>query len=65
MNQHLRQKNLSYWGHFAFAWKAGLILIMAGIASVIHAVFPSVFTNYSERKTIELAELAKQRHNQT
>jgi hypothetical protein len=56
---------LSYWEHFSFAVRAGLILIMAGAASIVHAVFPSVFTSYSERKTTELAELAKQRRNNT
>jgi hypothetical protein len=65
MKQHLQQRNLSYREHFSFASRAGLILILAGIASIVHAVFPNVFTSYSERKTTELAELAKQRRNKT
>lgn len=56
--QHIKDKQTTYRQHFRFAAGAGLVLLKAGIASIIHAVFPSVFTSYSYRKTIALARLA-------
>jgi hypothetical protein len=58
MFKHIKEKQTSYRQHFKFASGAGIVLIKAGIASLIHAVFPNVFTSYSYRKTIALARLA-------
>jgi Family of unknown function (DUF6356) len=63
MSRHLTEKNNSYKSHFRFAWGAGFILIIAGIASIIHAVFPEIFVSYSEQKVKALLRLSKQRND--
>lgn len=45
--------------HFRFAFGAGIILLSAGVASIVHSIFPDMFTGYSERKTQALARLAR------
>jgi hypothetical protein len=59
MNEHLKARNITYWPHFKFAFGAGVVLIAAGILSIIHAIFPGVAPSYAERKTIALARLAR------
>ena len=63
MSKHLKTQKLSYREHFGFAWNAGIVLIVAGLASLIHAVFPNVLATYSEKKTKALARLANIRHS--
>ena len=63
MSKHLRDKKKSYSSHFKFAFGAGIVLLLAGLASVIHAIFPDIFVGYSERKTHALSKLAKRRHD--
>lgn len=62
MRGHLKSKNIGYVPHFRFAFGAGIVLLLAGAASIVHAVFPSVLTRYSERKTQALARLSKNRN---
>ena len=47
--KHLNEAGKSYLEHFKFAFKAGLILIYAGITSIIHALIPSLFPFTSQR----------------
>ena len=63
MIKHLRETHMSYFSHLLFAFVAGVILLQAGIASIIHSIFPWLLVGYSERKTIALARLANQRKN--
>ncbi len=63
MIKHLQDTNMSYFSHLSFAFAAGVILLQAGVASIIHSIFPWVLVGYSEKKTIALARLAKQRKN--
>jgi hypothetical protein len=58
MFKHIKEKQTSYIQHFKFAAGAGIVLIKAGIASLIHAIFPDVFTSYAFKKTKALARLA-------
>ena len=58
---HLEDKNTSYREHFNFAFKAGLILLLAGAASIVHAVVPQLFAEYSERQVHALSRLARRR----
>jgi len=53
---------VSYTNHFRFALGAGCVLLLAGLASIIHAIIPCWLTGYSERKVIALARLARQRN---
>jgi Family of unknown function (DUF6356) len=65
MFKHLKDRNYTYTGHFCFAVYAGTVLIIAGIASIIHAVLPCVFATYSERKVKELLDQSQERYDQS
>jgi len=60
--KHLISRNIRYVPHFRFALGAGIVLLLAGVASIIHAIYPDVLTGYSERKTKALARLSKNRN---
>jgi len=60
--KHLLSRNTRYIPHFTFAFGAGVILLLAGLASIVHAIYPDVLTGYSERKTRALARLSKIRN---
>lgn len=62
MFKHLLSRNTRYIPHFTFAFGAGVILLLAGLASIVHAIYPDVLTGYSERKTRALARLSKIRN---
>ena len=47
--KHLNEAGKSYFDHFKFALIAGLILIYAGITSIIHAFIPSIFPFTSQK----------------
>ena len=59
MFKHLKDKDTRYIPHFYFAFGAGIVLLLAGVTSIVHAMFPNIFTDYSERKTLALARLAR------
>jgi len=42
-DKHLSEANKTYFAHFKFAFFAGLLLLYAGLTSIIHAVIPSLF----------------------
>ncbi len=52
---HLDQKHQKYWPHLCWAMYAGVMLLYAGLASMIHALIPSVFAGTSERIVVDLA----------
>jgi hypothetical protein len=52
--KHLRDSKCSYVEHMLFAEKAGVELILVGIASMIHGVFPFLYTSTSAKKVIKL-----------
>ena len=62
MFKHLAARNTRYVPHFTFAFGAGVVLLLAGVASIIHAIFPDVLTGYSERKTRALSRLSRIRN---
>lgn len=39
--KHLEEINATYWQHFRFAFHVGFVMILAGILTLIHAVFPN------------------------
>lgn len=59
MNEHLESRNTDYFTHFKFAFGAGLVLISAGVVSILHSIFPNFMPSYAERKTQALARLAR------
>lgn len=42
--QHLNEVDESYLEHFSFAFSVGIIAIIAGLLSIVHALIPSFFT---------------------
>lgn len=60
--KHLISRNTRYLPHFTFAFGAGVVLLLAGLASIVHAILPNLFTGYSERKTRALARLSRIRN---
>lgn len=59
MNNHLKARNITYWSHLKFAFGAGIVLIVAGLVSIIHSILPNFMPTYAERKTLALARLAR------
>ena len=59
---HLQEQGFTYWAHFKFAFKAGILLILAGIASVIHAIVPDLLPGFSERTARTLVEQSRKRY---
>jgi hypothetical protein len=61
--KHLTESNKTYAEHFAFAFKAGFLLLWAGLASIIHAFLPNVFAFTSRDIVLGLAEESR-KHQQ-
>jgi hypothetical protein len=53
-HRHLKDSNESYWSHSVWALTAGFHLIWAGIASLIHAVYPGWFQFSAAKIVIDL-----------
>jgi hypothetical protein len=51
---HLRKSQMSYGVHFYHAFRLGLILIYAGLASLVHAVCPFLYPAYSAKMVIAI-----------
>lgn len=56
MFKHLRDANKTYTSHFWFAAKNGFVLVYAGLTSIVHAIYPSVFKFTSRNIVAQLAE---------
>lgn len=46
---HLKDRKMGYFMHLLFAMGRGFILIIAGILSIIHAIFPFLCTSMSSK----------------
>ncbi len=62
MSKHLKIRNTTYIPHFKFAFGAGIVLLKAGIISVLHSLMPDFMPSYAERKTLALARLARMKN---
>jgi hypothetical protein len=49
IKKHLKENQCSYRQHFLFAVKAGILMILGGFASLVHAVLPCVFEGTSAK----------------
>lgn len=63
MFKHLRETNQQYLDHAVFALSAGVWLVIAGVASVIHAVLPNALPFVAERITKRLADQSQERQS--
>lgn len=59
--QHLSSVGESYWQHAEFALRFGLVLVLAGMAAIIHALFPFLFEKTASEAVSYLAERIKTR----
>lgn len=59
--QHPHEVGMSYTGHALFALSLARKTILMSGASLVHAVFPFLFTTYTSRKTALLYETLKNR----
>jgi hypothetical protein len=53
-NKHLKDSNVTYTQHMRWAIVAGIRLIYAGVASIIHAVVPAWFSATAAKTVIDL-----------
>ncbi len=47
--RHLEQVEETYWQHFRFAFWAGCVLFVLSITSLIHAIFPFMFSRVPDK----------------
>jgi branched-subunit amino acid permease len=57
--KHLKEAGKSYMAHACFALSAGVLLVVAGVASIIHALIPALFPFYSANIVMRLADKAR------
>lgn len=53
-HKHLEKSKVNYVQHFCWAMIAGLRLIYAGLASIIHGFFPSLFDGTPAKVVIDI-----------
>lgn len=61
-NKHLEQSQTTYWPHFCWAVTAGFRLIWAGVASLLHAIHPSLFPGTAATTVIDMYYKRLHRH---
>lgn len=62
--QHPNAVGMTYLQHFRFAFNLAFRLFIAACCSVIHAVFPFLFTSYSSSTIRELNDLFNKRYHE-
>ena len=53
-NKHLQDSNETYFSHSKWAASAGIKLLWAGVASLLHAIHPSLFPFTTAKIVIDL-----------
>lgn len=43
--KHLDDVGETYWQHFRFAFRIGLIFLITGVLVIAHAIYPNAFKN--------------------
>src|SRR5215212_4726518 len=59
---HLAEAGEGYFQHLRFAGSVGLMLVAAGLACILHGLFPSLCTKTASRTVDELKRLFAERH---
>ena len=62
-SEHIKNSRKGWWRHTWFAIYAGVILIFAGVISIIHSIVPNLFPYCSENMIKKLLEQSKSLHN--
>jgi hypothetical protein len=53
-HEHLQKSKMGYFTHLYHAFSLGLVLIYAGLASIIHALIPCIYAAYSANKVTRI-----------
>ena len=59
--RHLGDAGESYFQHLRFATKVGAVAIGAGLACIVHALLPALFTTTGSRAIARLNQLIDER----
>ena len=59
--RHLGDAGESYFQHLRFATKVGAVAIGGGLACIVHALVPGLFTNTGSRAIARLNQLIDKR----
>lgn len=62
IRQHLRDSKTTYFEHLKFALYAGFMLLYAAIASIIHAIIPSLFPSTAANIVTKLYNVRLKNH---
>jgi hypothetical protein len=54
MSNHLKESNETYLSHCWWAIKSGIVMIVAGVISIIHGIFPNLFEFYTAKTVVDL-----------
>lgn len=54
MSNHLKKSNTTYTAHLKWAVYAGSVLIITGLASILHGFFPFLFEGTAAKTIINL-----------
>lgn len=60
--KHLEKSKVNYKQHFGWAMLSGFRLIYAGIASIIHGIFPSLFDGTPAKIVIDIYHNHLEKH---
>lgn len=63
-SEHLNEVDESYLEHASFAFKGGLRLIMLGLVSFAHGIFPGVWKFKTPEGVLKIALILKYKHPQ-
>ena len=63
LTEHLRSINKSYYVHLKDAFYYGLRLLIGGLAAIIHAIFPFIFTSVASDTVNDLHKMNAKKLN--
>jgi len=52
--KHLREQNLTYFGHLLYAWNIAMRLFLLSLTAVVHGVLPSIWVRSVSDKVREM-----------
>jgi len=61
--KHLINNDMTYWGHFIFAFLFMIECLKMTLALIVHMFIPGVFSTYSSDKTLENAKMIEEMEN--
>lgn len=57
---HLKDANVSYFQHWLFAFQFGLVLVLVGLAVIIHAFIPPLFKTTGSDAVLAMAAVVNE-----